>query len=456
MSTPRLLYPASAVLAITLAGCIDMSARPSDPVSPETSVASAPMPAACRLQDLTRDARAYFSQPEIRDARDLISLIGTACAEGDQASVTSHAWQALRLVETVANASRGGPAPAGASFANGLIDCIEQLCEPASGNDLDLLRPLEATGLFAIRAADQIPALSRTPVTFTDFDGAANRARWGLEVDDHWSYVTGTNPVLLFGAPLVEGGTPVSEVSFGDLQFDMNRYPIPAEGQPGHQYRDDALHVGICFEHEVTLPHLDGDESKPVLEPRMQREAVLLETRTPSFCDISFPELQSASLFAGLSATLLRPVMAFFASDRLAPSLGGTPLEFSRFAPVAADVRGSLVWVTGPASVVTEGEPLGVLEVRAESGAGTPMEKVVVTLSLRANQGEPAGAVITGDASSLTDEGRGVATFPDSGAEAPSVGKPGGYLICANGSLEGFTFPEVCSDPFHVRNATGG
>jgi hypothetical protein len=456
MTNLRSLYTTLAVALVFATGCADQTAITPVPTGPETTLAEAPS-SACRLQTLSRDARDYFPQPEIREARDLISLIGDACNAGDQALVTTHAWAAIRLVEAVVDAGRGGSPAAGASFVNGLVDCIEALCAPDDGNDLALGAALSATGLFAVRGDDQVPALSRAPVAFTDFGGNANRARWGLEVSQNksWSYVTGTTPVLLYGAPLVTGGTPVQDISFGDLQFDMNRYPIPAEGQPGHRYRDDALHVGLCFESEVPLPHIDGDEDKPVLEPRMQREAVLLETRSPSFCDQAFLEMQSASLLGSLGTLLARPILALFVTDRLAPSLGGTPLEFSRFAPVAADVRGSLEFVTQPTSVVVEGEPIGVIEVRARSGAGTPMEKVRITLSIRANQGVPAGAVISGDTVSLTDEDRGIATFPDGDGVAPSVGKPGGYLLCANGELAGFTFPEICSDQFHVRNSQG-
>jgi hypothetical protein len=188
----------------------------------------------------------------------------------------------------------------------------------------------------------------------------------------------------------------------------------------------------------------------------MQREAVLLEVQEPGFCGQAFQTLQSASLLGtaldAARALLPRSLFAALFSDRQAPSLGGTPLNFSRFAPVAAQVEGSLEWVTSPPDVVVEGTSLGVLQVRALSGAGTPIEKVVVTLSIRANQGVPAGAVLGGDTSSRTDEARGVATFPDEGAAPPSLGKPGGYLVCANASLTGYTFSEACVE-VHVRNA---
>lgn len=433
-----------------LAACLDQSNV--EPTAPETMLAQAPASQACRLQDLTRDARDYFPQPEVRDARDLVGAISDACAAGDFNAVESLSWNGLGMVEALVDAGRGGAPAVGASFVNGLVDCIENGCEPSADNDIDVLGALSATGLFGVRGDDQHWVLSREAVAFTDFDGRTNHARWGLEVTENWPVVTSTPQVLLYGAPLVTGGTPVQDVSFGDLQFDMNRFPVP----PGHRYPDGSLQVGICFEQEITLPHLDGDENKPVLEPRMQREAVLLEAREPSFCTQAFPQVQSASLLGSLGSMVTRPLMALFVTDRKAPSLGGTPLEFSRFAPVAANVLGSLEFVTQPNAVNVEGQPIGEIRVRARSGGGTPMEKVEITLSIRANQGIPAGAVLSGDIVSDTDESQGIAVFPDDGGQPVSVGKPGGYLLCANGAMLGFTFPEVCSDQFHVRNAQGG
>jgi hypothetical protein len=278
--------------------------------------------------------------------------------------------------------------------------------------------------------------------------------------------------VLFYGAP-VSGVLDLQEVGFGGLQFDMNRYPVPPVGTPGNPFLGDALHVGVCFETEVTLPHAGGDESRPTMAPRMQREAVLLETFDPDFCGDAFPALQSASIGAP-ALTLARSLLpsswsgavvdrgllpsSWFAvavTDRKAPSLGGTPLEFSTFAPVAAEVEGQLEFLTVPASRTAEGESLGEIRVQARAGGGTPIEKVLVTLSISTNEGTPAGAELAGDFASLTDEQEGVATFPDDGT-ALSIGKPGGYLLCANATLAGFTFPEVCTARFHIGNDSGG
>jgi hypothetical protein len=93
-----------------------------------------------------------------------------------------------------------------------------------------------------------------------------------------------------------------------------------------------------------------------------------------------------------------------------------------------------------------------VIQVRARSGDGTPMELVEVTLSIRGNNGEPAGAILTGDLLSLSRElNGGIATFPDDDNPVV-VGKAGGYRLCVNGNFEGFSFNEVCSSVFNARN----
>jgi hypothetical protein len=81
------------------------------------------------------------------------------------------------------------------------------------------------------------------------------------------------------------------------------------------------------------------------------------------------------------------------------------------------------------------------------------MERVLVTLYVLNNQGVPAGAVLSGDFESYTLERNGmegIAVFPDDGPP-PSLGKAGGYRICARGSLGGFTFTDACSGLINAK-----
>lgn len=457
----RTLVPAGllAAFALTVAACSDRDGSRSDPAGPVTVTAEAPPVRACSTRDAHRAARAYFqARTDSRTAAELLGLLATACADGDDALVQTYGWQLLALVEGALAGGVAGDASTGASLVNAIVDCLENACTADTTNDLQVTAALSEGGLFGVRNGDLIPVLARAPLAFIDFDANQNRALFGLETDLPWSTVTGTPYVLFYGAS-VSGVLDLQDVGFGGLQFDMNRYPVPPAGTPGNPFVGDALHVGVCFESEVTLPHAGGDESRPTMAPLMQREAVLLEAFAPDFCAGAFPALQSASIGAPALA-LARGLLpsSWFAvavTDRKAPSLGGTPLEFSTFAPVAAEVEGQLEFLTVPASRTTEGESLGEIRVQARSGGGTPIEKVLVTLSISTNEGAPAGAVLAGDVASFTDEDEGVAVFPDDGAPL-TIGKPGGYLLCANATLGGFTFPEVCTARFHIGNASGG
>jgi hypothetical protein len=82
------------------------------------------------------------------------------------------------------------------------------------------------------------------------------------------------------------------------------------------------------------------------------------------------------------------------------------------------------------------------------------MELVLVELYFIGNNGLPAGADLTGDLSSYTVEltgSLGVATFPDQGATGPTLGKAGGYNVCARASIPGFTFADLCA-AVNVKN----
>jgi hypothetical protein len=103
--------------------------------------------------------------------------------------------------------------------------------------------------------------------------------------------------------------------------------------------------------------------------------------------------------------------------------------------------------LTGPPDVAAPGASLGPIRIRARSGGGTPVERVLVTLYVLNNSGLPAGAVLLGDVTGYTTEDDGTVVI-----DGTSINKTGGYTICARGELEGFTFEEACSPMFHIRN----
>jgi hypothetical protein len=387
------------------------------------------------------DARSFFIQPEQKTAQDIIKLIGDGCSAGNQTAVAAQSWQLLSLMETVLDAQRAGSPAAGSQLANKLIACTSSLCNAAALPGINFVPALSTYGLFAIRGNNSTDALARGAQPFVDFQGKANSARWGVEVSQPWPAVTGVPMIVVYGGP--ENTLLLAELNIGSLRYDLKTWPDVA-------FAEGSLHVGTCFASEIELPEVAGANSTA----RMRREGILLETATPGFCP---PPVQSASIFgsfASLARKLLPTAIAdnFLAGEK-ASGVGGTAADFSRFAPVAADAHGRVEFVVGPNPVVIAGQSIGVIQVRARSGDGTPMERALITLTIRGNNGEPAGADLTGDLTSYTLElNGGIATFPDNGGAPVVVGKAGGYRLCATGSQAGFVFGEICSDVFNARN----
>ncbi|MDH3225130.1 MAG: hypothetical protein OEO23_15520, partial [Gemmatimonadota bacterium] len=289
-------------------------------------------------------------------------------------------------------------------------------------------------------------------------DGVANRALWGVETSaTSWPDATGIPTILFYGNPTSNGLLNLSEMPFGELALEMESFP-DLDGFPGNQ-----VHVGVCFETEITVPHLGGDESAPTLAERLQREGTILEPHSVDCAGWESSTAQS-SLMSTLGgavallgqAFLPQPLAAALMTDRRAPSTGGTPIDFSIFAPVAADPQGRMEWITPPADGDDDAF-LAPIVVQAVTGLGTPIELVHVTLRLIGNEGLPAGASFCEpgvspcpDPEAYTLETLSgfdpVATF-----DTVRIWKPGGYTICAQGSLNGFTFEETCQ-VVHIKN----
>lgn len=404
--------------------------------------------------DLGKDANSYFSSPAKQAAKTLTDAIAAACTAENQAAVTSNAIQLLALMESVLEQGTGGSAAAGSAVANSALACTRGLCNM---NDrpsplINFAAAFGPTGTFAIRHGkdDVRQVRARGWVKFADQGPTGtfveNWALWGIDVDEPWKDVAKADPVLIYGWDT--GATGTLDPAVGKLEYNFKRFPANVG-----QFQDDDLHVWVCFaETAALLVHDDDhdDHDDPELNGRMQREGVLLSTYEPK-CP-TYPSLQAASIFAPF-AKLMRNLAprSLFASamryDTRTPHVGGSPLDFSRFVPVAVNANALLEWEVPPASNVVVGGSLapGGVKVKATTLAGTPMEKVVITLYVLNNSGAPAGAEVS-NAEATTAEANGIATWPDA-----SVNKPGGYIVCASGKLEGFTFQTICSDMFHAK-----
>lgn len=458
----------SLLAGLTFAGivaCADGTGEP-DPVGVGTITGDAKPVASCQAaSDLSSNVRDLYDNPQRQEESERVRTLQSACDAGDAATTTSTAWAAIGALEAYLVGHDVDPAIA-STFVNSLLACTASLCDPAANPALALQGAFGEGGIFALRGADQVPALARDWVAFTDWKGNGNYAFWGVEVDVQWSVVQSgatVNPVLVYGAPKnLADGVPTSEDPLQDLGFDLEVYPDAGA------FADGMLHVGVCFAGSgVPVPHqIPGDENSPELPLLMQRQGVLLQPYSPTFCASAppAPVAAQASLvgsFFEVAVNLLPRAVrtAFFFENREVPSLGSTPLDFSFFQTIAANPAGYLEWASEPGPVQVEGQPLGAA-VRALSGDGTPAEKVVIELYIAGNQGTPAGAVITGDPEATTQEPDGVATF-----STAAVDKPGGYTVCArvldatdltppdgDAEIAAFTFSEVCTT-FNARNA---
>lgn len=426
-------------LSLSLAACSDTSNT--GPAAEDIPFAAA-VTGDCELvADVARDTRSYFPQPEQRDASDVARAIRSSCDAADQTAVTAGAWQLMTMIEDLAAAGRGGDPVVGSRLSNELLACTASLCLASAIPGIDFTSSLSSGGLFAVRSNGTTPVFANGGVPFVDEEGSANNAFWSIFVDDFWSTVAAVPTVLVYGHPIFNGG-PLNELNIGDVRYELNVTP------DGGEFVDGALHVCVAFENAFDLPLVNGQDPAAGL----RRNNVVLEIY--SGC----PQPVAAASLIGPLATLIKRVLPtsltrLFRATRVGV-IGGTPLDFSNFAAVASDTDGTLEFATLPNAVVVAGESIGTIEVRARSGDGTPMEKVLVELSIRDNRGVPAGAILSGDLASYTLERageEGIATFPDDGAPV-SVGKAGGYRICANGTLNGFTFPEICT-PINARNS---
>jgi hypothetical protein len=359
----------------------------------------------------------------------------------------------------------GGVAPVdGAMLANGTVGfmCLNGFADGCDPYDDIQTGVFQDGGVFAVRGASVINVVGHSPIAFTDPDGASNRALWGIQTDSPWGDAVGPASVLFYGAAAAGDGLE-------SLQLDLNEFP----NVDGFASLTD-IHVGACYELDFEAPH-DPPVTGIELADRMRRNGTILTDWEPSFSDwcpdpddVVQASLSLGSVFTDLLRVAGRAflpealVAAMPHSDRVS-STGGSPVDFSIFAPVATDPSGSLEAI-GPLPSGGEysvGENVGPITILAISGDGIPMERVLVTFSVAGNSGVPAGAELSctsgdgitcedGAAAGYTSEVTGTVLFPEL-----SVDKPGGYRICATGVLEGdedFTFTEVCTPTLNIKN----
>lgn len=451
------------LLGAVFAACSDdRQPAPMDPVG-SASVASARIAAECDLRDAKRDARSFFDagSDERKAAVDVLGEMEEHCTAGDDTALDDAAWSVVGLVETALE-HRAGPenddhAPVGSDLVNAVLACTAAggSCREGDGVGIDFTGSLGAVGLFAAVGDGTDPVLAREAVPFVDWNESPapaepnNGVLWGLLASTGgWSQVVTGTPgqrVLFYGSP-APGALAVTEESFGVAEYELNVFP--------EKTTPDQITVVSCLLETVHSHPPDGEEGDFV--PRVQREAAILQGDSTDACDAllavrGYTAVQHASLLGSLIELLPRPVLALVSDRGGVGGTAGSLTNFSRFAPVAAGRSTELVVVDGPSDADGQrevvGRPFDVVVLARTAGGATPLEAVEVTLTIEGNNGQ--GAVFSDGSTELrgvTAEDDGIVTF------TTSILKPGGYVLCARGSLDGFQVSEACTELFHVRN----
>ena len=127
------------------------------PVDPDATVPLfAPGSKVCDTKDLSSAARDFFPREFDRQAKDLISALGDACAASLDSKATDEAFDVMALMEMALGGVSELDASAGASLAKNLLpfmdfsNCEASGCVEAGFAD-DVLLALSERGAFAVR-----------------------------------------------------------------------------------------------------------------------------------------------------------------------------------------------------------------------------------------------------------------------------------------------------------------
>jgi len=123
---------------------------------------------------------------------------------------------------------------------------------------------------------------------------------------------------------------------------------------------------------------------------------------------------------------------------------GGTPDGWSPFGPKS--LTGSQIALTFTQQPINTSVSTSITVKVHSAISGVAVPGVSITLSVDNNSGTPAGAVIVGGNPNGSTDASGNVSF------TIALGKAGGYLLVANGSLSGVATQAGISTLFNVKN----
>jgi len=427
----RLTAPAVSLVVLAAAGCGERSAPL--PPGPNLQVAAPTSATACDFKSLSQFATHYFSGPEAKTVRTILSAMQSAgafttTAQDSGFSVMSHISSNIAAGNTdVADAS---------SLTNGLLACMYNNSAdlPATfPEDFSVATDPGKHGAYAVRggAADtNFVVFSRPlahPFSGVGPDAANASAVWAAMLAD-------SNPaprrILLYGIP---GSFPQT--------FDWRVVPRRAVFSP-------PAVVSVCADtggaNATSLLH----EQNVGLLPFVNAQWMNLATCSQTSASLSASGPLQFALGAarwGMSLFAPAPLSATNATiiDGLAGSTGGIHSEFG-IEPV--DTL-TLTFVVQPTDVQVNQVITPPVVVQAtHATTGSTVANVTISLTAINNNGTPA--VLNGMVPQVTDYS-GKATF-----STLSETKTGGYVLVASGSVGGrpsIIVPNGTSARFNVR-----
>ncbi|HEY6808446.1 MAG TPA: hypothetical protein VI160_06625 [Gemmatimonadales bacterium] len=409
-----------AVIAVAAIGCSEQSSLP--PQMKVEASAAANTGTTCSFQSLSVLATHYFSSPETKLVRGMISAMQNAGAFSTTAvdsgfSVLSH---------IAANIKAGnGDAPDAANLTNGLLACM--FANPA---DLPATFPEDFTvavtpgdsGGFDVRggAADLTGPVFSRPVPGS-FSGVAPSG------SNSWPAILAGNVapkrIFVYGEPGVLPNT-----------YDWRVIPRTTVFSP-------VAVVGVCLDANANATSL------------LHENAALLPFQDAAFLP-TCAGLASGSWATPLLATIGRWGLTLVGPAPLSATrafnpgglAGSTGSIHSVFGPEVVDTV-TLTFAVQPTDVtVNQVITPPVVVLATEVGTTTPVPNVTITLSSLNNNGTPA--LLSGTLTGTTDA-TGTVTFADL-----SQSKTGGYLLVATATVNGrpaIAVPTVNSARFNVR-----
>lgn len=438
----RLAVAGSLALVVFVAACADeQGVAPEAVVAPQFSYSHS---GSCRADDAKEAARRFFKSKK-DPIFDLLSRQWKAYRDGSEKGARHFGFEALQEIAEARGTSRqAGDGEDGNALTRAIIGCMSLGSLPSG---FSVAAALEH-GVFEVRGGagdDMGPALA---MIAGPSSSSAPPTIWGVEASNGWdaTYRKKDTRYLVYGAPRPVNSFTVEPASVDPddvayTGFDIFTFPATPALKFGAPLR-----IGICIDPQ------SGNVSNRILHREGDSEVVLALSPL-TFCDDALAAIESRD--RSVYRLLARKAFSFLAPPEahawFLGGVGGLASALSPLGPVAVDItQGELQFALQPTpegvkkpAQIRAGSAFPVV-MRVTTANGTPVEGVRVTLSIDRNKGVPAGAVLQGVTTGITDQ-NGEVSF------SVSIPKPGGYTLVAVPTLGGVDGPGVMSGLFTVK-----